>query len=73
MKGDTEKDRVLAEARTTVVRDYLTQNFKFDDNRLKTIGVGKTSEADDSSRVEIIVYPVGSEVTPAQSKPSATQ
>src|SRR5882762_1392097 len=33
MKGDTEKNRQLTEARSMVVRDYLTKNFKFDDTR----------------------------------------
>jgi len=33
MKGDTDKDRVLTEARAMVVREYLVENFKFDDTR----------------------------------------
>jgi phospholipid/cholesterol/gamma-HCH transport system substrate-binding protein len=60
MKGDSEKDRVLTEARSMVVRDYLIQNFKLDDTRIKTLGLGKAGETSDSSKVEIIVYPVGS-------------
>src|SRR5712692_617315 len=60
MKGDTEKDRTLTQARTMVVRDYLVQNFKLDDTRLKTIGLGKAREAADSGKLEIIVYPAGS-------------
>src|SRR5882757_4413644 len=47
MKGDTEKSRLLTEARSMVVRDYITRNFKFDDTRLKTIGLGKSPDADD--------------------------
>ena len=42
--GDTDKDRVLTQARAKVVRDYLVQNFKFDDTRVKIIGLGKSSE-----------------------------
>jgi phospholipid/cholesterol/gamma-HCH transport system substrate-binding protein len=57
MKGDTEKNRQLTEARSMVVRDYMTQNFKFDDTRLKTIGLGKSQDAGDSGKLEIIVYP----------------
>jgi phospholipid/cholesterol/gamma-HCH transport system substrate-binding protein len=56
MKGDTEKDRLLTEARSMVVRDYMTQNFKFDDTRVKTIGLGKSPDADDTGKLEIIVY-----------------
>src|ERR1700730_14501194 len=57
MKGDADKDKQLSEARAAVVRDYLTKNFKFDDIRLKTLGVGKNPEAGDSGKVEILVYP----------------
>jgi outer membrane protein OmpA-like peptidoglycan-associated protein len=56
-KGDTDKVRVLTEARAKVVRDYLTQNFKLDDSHLKTIGLGKTKSPDDSSKLVILVYP----------------
>jgi outer membrane protein OmpA-like peptidoglycan-associated protein len=66
MKGDTDKDRVLAQARTMVVRDYLDQHFKLDDTRIKTLGLGKTNQPDDSSRVEILVYPVGANAPKAQ-------
>ena len=41
MAGDTEKDLVLTQARASVVRDYLVDNFGFDDAELKTFGVGK--------------------------------
>ena len=30
-KGDSQKDKVLTEARPAVVRDYLVNNFKLDD------------------------------------------
>ena len=69
MKGDTEKDRVLSEARAMVVRDCLAQNFRLDDTRLKTIGLGKTKEANDSSKVEILVYPGGGNVASVQKQP----
>lgn len=56
-KGDTGKTRLLTEARAKVVRDYLTQNFKLDNKRVKTIGLGKTKTADESSKLVILVYP----------------
>ena len=62
-KGDTDKVRLLTEARAKVVRDYLAQNFKLEDRRLKTIGLGKTKDAGDSSKLVILIYPAK---TPAQ-------
>jgi phospholipid/cholesterol/gamma-HCH transport system substrate-binding protein len=56
-KGDSEKDRVLTEARALVVRDYLVKNFKVDDTRIKTIGLGKTDAASEERKLEILVYP----------------
>ena len=57
-KGDTDKVRLLTAARAKVIRDYLTQNFKLNDKRIKTISLGKTQEADESSKVVILVYPL---------------
>jgi len=57
-KGDTDKVRLLTAARAKVIRDYLTQNFKLNDKRIKTISLGKTHEADESSKVVILVYPL---------------
>jgi phospholipid/cholesterol/gamma-HCH transport system substrate-binding protein len=68
MTGDEQKDLVLTQARAMVVRDYLVNNFSFDDSQLKTLGRGKgKSDAPDSGwgTVEIIVYPADAEV-PAQ-------
>jgi phospholipid/cholesterol/gamma-HCH transport system substrate-binding protein len=59
MKGDTDKDRVLTEARAMIVRAYLAENFRLDDTRIKTIGAGKTEQATDG-KILILVYPVGS-------------
>jgi outer membrane protein OmpA-like peptidoglycan-associated protein len=55
-KGDTEKLRLLTAARAKVVRDYLTENFKLDDGRVKIIGLGKTKTADESPKLVIFVY-----------------
>jgi phospholipid/cholesterol/gamma-HCH transport system substrate-binding protein len=68
MTGDDQKDLVLTQARAMVVRDYLVNNFSFDDTQLKTLGRGKgKSDTPDSGwgNVEIIVYPADTEV-PAQ-------
>ncbi len=62
MTGDEQKDLVLTQARAMVVRDYLVNNFSFDDSQLKTLGRGKgQGDTPDSGwgTVEIIVYPGG--------------
>ena len=71
MKGDSEKDRVLTEARAMVVRDYLVKNFKLDDTRIKTLGLGKTETGGGETKVDILVYPVEVNGPPAQ-RPAAT-
>ena len=45
MEGDTQKDLVLTEGRAMVVREYLAENFGFDDSHLKTLGLGKQTDA----------------------------
>jgi phospholipid/cholesterol/gamma-HCH transport system substrate-binding protein len=57
MKGDSTQEKVLTEARAMVVRDYLVKNFKMDDARVKTMGLGKTPE--DGAGVKVLVYPEG--------------
>jgi outer membrane protein OmpA-like peptidoglycan-associated protein len=72
MDGDTQKDLVLTEARAMVIREYLVENFGFDDSQLKTLGMGKQSGANldaDWGSIEILIYPAGTEI-PAD-KPSA--
>lgn len=56
-KGDTGKARVLSEARTAAIRDYLAENFQLDDLRIKTMGLGKSADGGESGKVEIIIYP----------------
>ena len=56
MKGDTEKERVLTEARSFVVRKYLVEHFRLTDTRLKTIGLGKTSNVGSEGTVELRVF-----------------
>jgi phospholipid/cholesterol/gamma-HCH transport system substrate-binding protein len=72
MKGDADKQKQLSEARAAVVRDYLAKNFKFDDTRLKTLGLGKTTEAGDDGSVEILVYPGGAK-TPTGKQAAAAR
>ena len=69
MTGDADKDKELSEARAMVVREYLAKNFKFDDTRLKTLGVGKNPEAGDNGKVEILIYSGGAK---AQASKQAT-
>jgi len=66
-EGDTQKDLVLTEARAMVVREYLVENFEFDDSQLKTLGMGKqTNTSSDAGwgTVQILVYPAGTEIPP---------
>jgi phospholipid/cholesterol/gamma-HCH transport system substrate-binding protein len=58
MKGDADEIHTLTQARAMVVRDYLVNNFRLDDARVKTMGLGKTAEvSSDAGTVEIRVYP----------------
>ncbi len=68
VKGDADKSRALTQARTMVVRDYLIDNFRLDDTRIKTIGLGKATDNDDDSKLRIIVYPAGSNAPASHSQ-----
>jgi phospholipid/cholesterol/gamma-HCH transport system substrate-binding protein len=73
MEGDTQKDLVLTEARAMVVREYLVENFGFDDSQLKTLGLGKQSGSNldaDWGSIQILIFPVGTEI-PADKLPPA--
>ena len=73
MEGDTQKDLVLTEARAMVVREYLVENFGFDDSQLKTLGMGKQTESKPDGgwgAVQIFIYPVGTEIPPAKQSPA---
>jgi outer membrane protein OmpA-like peptidoglycan-associated protein len=82
-EGDTQKDLVLTQARALVVRQYLVENFGFDDSRLKTLGLGKQpgSNADaEGGSIQILIYPAGTEIptdkpapTPSSSAANAGQ
>jgi phospholipid/cholesterol/gamma-HCH transport system substrate-binding protein len=67
MEGDTQKDLVLSEARAMVVREYLVENFGFDDSQLKTLGAGKQADTNSDAgwgAVQILIYPAGTEIPP---------
>jgi phospholipid/cholesterol/gamma-HCH transport system substrate-binding protein len=69
MEGDTQKDLVLTQARAMVVREYLVENFGFDDSQLKTLGMGKASDANSDAgwgKLQIFIYPPGSEIPSAK-------
>ena len=73
MEGDTQKDLVLTEARAAVVREYLVENFGFDDSTLKTLGMGKQADAKSDpgwGTVQILIYPVGTEIPPNKQTPA---
>jgi len=67
MEGDTQKELVLTEARAMVVREYLVENFGFDDSQLKTLGMGKQADTNSDAgwgAVQIFIYPAGTEIPP---------
>jgi len=64
MEGDTQKALMLTEARAAVVREYLVENFGFDDSQLKTLGLGKQTDANSDAgwgTIQIFIYPLGTE------------
>jgi phospholipid/cholesterol/gamma-HCH transport system substrate-binding protein len=74
IKGDNKKDLVLTEARAMVVREYLVDNFGFDDSQLKTLGMGKQAGASldaDWGSIQILIYPAETEI-PADKPASAS-
>jgi phospholipid/cholesterol/gamma-HCH transport system substrate-binding protein len=73
MEGDTQKDLVLTEARAMVVREYLVENFGFDDSQLMTLGLGKQSGANldaDWGSIQILVFPAGTEIPAEKPAPA---
>jgi hypothetical protein len=60
---------LLTQGRALVVREYLVENFGFDDRRLKTMGMGKKTGASPETgwgTIQILVYPAGTEMPPAK-------
>jgi phospholipid/cholesterol/gamma-HCH transport system substrate-binding protein len=76
MEGDAGKDLILTQGRALVVREYLVENFGFDDRRLKTLGLGKKSGTSPESgwgTIQILVYPAGTEMPPAKVEQNSAQ
>ncbi len=59
MKGDSEKDRTLTQARATVARKYLVEHYRLNDKRIKTLGLGKSDEIGGTSQLHILVFSPG--------------
>jgi phospholipid/cholesterol/gamma-HCH transport system substrate-binding protein len=75
MDGDTQKDLVLTEARAMVIREYLVENFGFDDSQLKILGQGKQAGANvdaDWGAIQIVIYPAGTEIPTDKTAPAAS-
>jgi phospholipid/cholesterol/gamma-HCH transport system substrate-binding protein len=68
MKGDSEKTHVTTQAQAMVVRNYLVQNFRLDDTRIKTMGLGKTADSGDDGKIEIFIYPADVNAASATAK-----
>jgi phospholipid/cholesterol/gamma-HCH transport system substrate-binding protein len=69
IEGDTQKDLVLTEARAMVVREHLATNFEFDNDLLKTLGMGKQGDPNldaDWGSIQILVFPAGTEIPAAK-------
>jgi phospholipid/cholesterol/gamma-HCH transport system substrate-binding protein len=73
MKGDSGKNKVLNQARTMVVREYLVQNFKLDDTHVVTIGMAESKESGDGGKIEILIYPTGATAPPVPRKIAGKQ
>jgi outer membrane protein OmpA-like peptidoglycan-associated protein len=69
MKGDAGTEKILTEARAMVVRDYLVKNFKMDDTRVRTLGMGKSSDVR-NPEVSVLIYRNG---TVAPDSPAAAK
>jgi len=75
MDGDTEKDLVLTEARAMVIREYLVENFGFDDSQLRTLGMGKQTGANLEAywgSIQILIYPAGTEIPVEKPAPAVS-
>jgi hypothetical protein len=58
-----------------VIREYLVENFGFDDSQLKTLGQGKQAGANldaDWGSIQILIYPAGTEIPTATPAPAAS-
>jgi len=59
-KGAREDNVKLSQGRAMAVRQYLFENFKIDDSRIKTLGLGESDRpAEGGGTVTVLVYPGG--------------
>ena len=73
--GDTQKELILSQARSSVIRTYLVQNFGFDDSQLRTMGTGKEGDGKGDSgwgSVKILVYPESNKKSHDDTAPTGT-
>jgi phospholipid/cholesterol/gamma-HCH transport system substrate-binding protein len=71
-EGDSQKDLELTEARAMVVRQYLVENFGFDDSQLKTLGMGKQAGSvggTEEGSIQLLIFPAGTSVPADKSAP----
>jgi outer membrane protein OmpA-like peptidoglycan-associated protein len=54
--GEKDKNEVLTQAQSMVVRKYLIENHRIDDTLVKKIGMGEGSGNEKESRIEILIY-----------------
>jgi hypothetical protein len=57
-----------------VVREYLVENFGFDDSQLKTLGLGKQPGSNldaDWGSIQILIFPPGTEIPAEQLHPAS--
>jgi len=55
------------------VREYLVENFGFDDSQLMTLGLGKQAGANldaDWGSIQILIFPTGTEVPAGKLMPT---
>jgi hypothetical protein len=71
MKGDSAELHTMLQARAWVIRDYLVNNFRMDDTRVKTMELGKGSAApSDLGMVDGLIYPTSVKPPPKPPAPS---
>jgi phospholipid/cholesterol/gamma-HCH transport system substrate-binding protein len=78
-EGDTQKDQELTKARAMVIRQYLVDNFGFDDSQLKTLGLGKqtglsqgSNQDADWGSIQILIFPPGTDIPAAIQAPAVS-
>jgi phospholipid/cholesterol/gamma-HCH transport system substrate-binding protein len=75
MEGDAQKVQILTDARAMVVREYLVENFGFDDSQLRTLGMGKqTNPAQDAAwgSIKILIFAPGTAMPATKVAPAGT-